>query len=200
MIKLIKEQIAMAEEKETKEEEVKPEETKKSPNQKFKIILILCVTLVVVSISAMITLLFVMKDEGKPQTAQAVESTESDEQANSDEAEETEEVAKVTPYFYKFLPPFVVNLPTKGRVKFLQIEVEVMATEKEVLSDVESLAPLIKNDLLQLFSNQKFEDMMKPQKREELRAQALKVVNDVLKENTGNNDVKQVLFTSFIAQ
>lgn len=174
-------------------------EEKTKGNQKLKIIIILCVTLIVISGLVTATALIVMKGGDSattlPQSEQPSETEETD-----DAAEELEETASQTPYFYKFLPPFVVNLPTKGRVKFLQIEVELMATNEDVIEDVESIAPLIKNDLLQLYSMQKYEDMMIPSNRELLRQESLKVVNKLLSDNIGRDGVKQVLFTSFIAQ
>lgn len=165
--------------------------------KKLKILIFAMAGLVVISIAAMGGVYFAMS--GSAESGQET-TTSAQIQTEKAKADQASPVVSATPYFYKFLPPFVMNLPTKGRVRFLQIEVEVMAVSSDALKDVETYSPLIKNDLLQLYSSKKYDDIIIPAGREKLRQESLQVVNRILLENTGKESVKQVLFTSFVAQ
>lgn len=104
------------------------------------------------------------------------------------------------PSFYKFSPPFIVNIPSNGRLRFLQVEVQLMAKSEEDVKNIESYAPVIRNDLITLFSSQNYDDLLTPDGKENLRKSALTVSRKILKDNTGSPCVEQVLFTNFVTQ
>lgn len=104
------------------------------------------------------------------------------------------------PSYYKFSPAFIVNIPSNGRLRFLQIEVQLMAKNEDDLKNIEAYAPVIRNDLITLFSSQNYDDLLTPDGKENLRKSSLAVSRKILKDNSGAPCVEQVLFTNFVTQ
>lgn len=104
------------------------------------------------------------------------------------------------PSYYKFSPAFIVNIPSNGRLRFLQIEVQLMAKNDDDLKNIEAYAPVIRNDLITLFSSQNYDDLLTPDGKENLRKSSLAVSRKILKDNSGAPCVEQVLFTNFVTQ
>lgn len=166
---------------------------------KLKLLMVLVVFMVILSLSstAVTVVLVLNKDNAAQNTemAEADESTDGNKAKNDDNASSGNK-----PYFYKFMPTFTVNIPSKGRLRFLQVQVEVMSFDEEVISSVEEYAPLLKNDLVELFSQQEFDELILPSGKEILRKKALERVKKIMVKQTGEDGVEQVLFTSFITQ
>jgi flagellar FliL protein len=106
----------------------------------------------------------------------------------------------VKPQYYKLRPSIVVNIPGVDKSRFLQVDVELMTRNSAGVENVEAYAPLIRNDLITLFSTQKYDDLVTVEGKEELRKKALEIVQKVMKQNTGDPVIEQVLFTNFVSQ
>lgn len=122
---------------------------------------------------------------------------------NGDSAESGDEVEvrPSGPPIYKELdPPFVANLADEGRIRWLQVSVQVMVRDRRVLDAITRHEPVIRNDLLTLFSDQTRESLSGREARESLRVESLRVVRDVLREKGEPHEVEQIYFTSFIIQ
>lgn len=104
------------------------------------------------------------------------------------------------PVYYAFDPAFVVNFQAQEGLRFLQIKVEVMARDQKVIAAVEQHMPVIRNNLVVLFSSQDFTTISTRVGKERLRTQSLAEIQKVLKENTGQPGIEQVYFTSFVMQ
>ncbi len=105
------------------------------------------------------------------------------------------------PLFVALEPPFVANFDGDQQVRFLQITAQVMTHDQQTQELVKANDPLLRNDLLLLFSNQKAVDLQSHDGREALRAQALAAVRQVSNKAGGQPDlVDAVLFTSFVMQ
>ena len=103
--------------------------------------------------------------------------------------------------FYAMDPAFVVNFEASSVSRFLQIEVRVGTREPEVLEVLKANEPVIRNDLLLLFSNQKYEDIATGTGKDALRHKALKVIQDIVAGAGGKAPaVEAVYFTSFVMQ
>jgi flagellar FliL protein len=102
--------------------------------------------------------------------------------------------------YFSITPPFIVNFQTLGRIRYMQIGVDVMTRDQEVLDAVKDNLPLIKNNLLALFDAQDFDVMATAQGRQALRQAALTEVQKVIQAKMGRPGVEAVLFTSFIIQ
>lgn len=104
------------------------------------------------------------------------------------------------PQFYKLRPVMVVNIPSADKTRYLQVDVELMARNSSALENIETYAPIIRNDLIILFSTQRYEDLLTLEGKEQLRKKALETVQKIMKQNTGDPTVEQVLFTNFVSQ
>ena len=61
-------------------------------------------------------------------------------------------------------------------MRFLQVTVEVMTRDPATAELIKKNDPMIRNDLLMLFGNQTYETISTREGKEQLRAEALKVV------------------------
>lgn len=115
-------------------------------------------------------------------------------------ANQTEEDI-VEPAIYLSLDPaFVVNFAESDKARFLQITVEVMTRNKEVEEHVKTHMPVIRNNLVLLFSSQTYDGVSTLEGKELLREEALVVIQKILEEETGDPGVEAVYFTSFVMQ
>lgn len=97
-------------------------------------------------------------------------------------------------------PAFVVNFASQGKARFLQITVEVMTRDETVPDKVKLHMPVIRNNLMLLFSDQSYDSVSTLDGKESLRESALEVVQQILEEETGDPGVEAVYFTSFVMQ
>ena len=109
--------------------------------------------------------------------------------------------AHALPAVYLALDPaFVVNFEDQGVVRFLQITAEVGTHDPLVLDAVKLHMPIIRNDLVMLFSNLNLANVTTREGKEKLRADALLEVQKVLQEQTGEPGIENIYFTSFVMQ
>jgi flagellar FliL protein len=132
-------------------------------------------------------------DRGQEQTAG---------QGKDKSKDKKSEVAKKEPAIYvKLDPPFVVNFDANGVMRFLQVTVEVMTRDAATAAAIKSNDPMIRNNLLLLFGNQKSGDITTLEGKEKLRADALEVVAKVVAIEGGDGKkVEQLFFTAFVMQ
>lgn len=97
-------------------------------------------------------------------------------------------------------PAFVVNFASQGKARFLQVTVEVMTREPEMPDKIKLHMPVIRNNLMLLFSNQTYDGVSTLEGKETLREEALEAVQQILEEETGDPGVEAVYFTSFVMQ
>ena len=98
-------------------------------------------------------------------------------------------------------PPFVANFEGDQQVRYLQVTAQIMTHDPKTVEALKAADPIIRNDLLLLFSNQKATELQTNDGREKLRAAALVAVRKVLAANEGKPEkVDAVLFTTFVMQ
>ncbi len=116
-------------------------------------------------------------------------------------AEEGEEAAPKAVY-YNITEPFTINFLTQSQqqARYLQIKVSLMAYEQAILDEAEANLPMIQDELRMLFSSQTMENVSSAEGRRALQAASLETVKTILKEETGNDNIDGVYFTSFILQ
>jgi flagellar FliL protein len=116
-----------------------------------------------------------------------------------DHGENEEEV--IAPAIYISLDPaFVVNFAEGSRARFLQVTVEVMTRNNQVEQHIRTHMPVIRNNLVLLFSSQTYESVSTLEGKEALREEALIVIQKILEEETGDPGIESVYFTSFVMQ
>ncbi len=108
---------------------------------------------------------------------------------------------KAVPQYFKFDPAFVVNFGEQGNTRFLQVTVEAMSRDPLVVEAVKSSEPIIRNDLVLLFSSQKYEDLLAAEGKEKLRQTTLETIRKAIAlEGAKPESLEGVYFTSFVIQ
>jgi flagellar FliL protein len=160
--------------------EEKAEEQQEKPKSKMMLIIIIAV-LVVLLLGGGITAFLMM--------------------GGDDEAEANAETPTQQPAIYfDFKPPFIVNYQWQGRQRFVQVSLSVMTRKGSIVDAMQKHMPLIRNNLLMVFSAQEFEMLRTPEGKEALRQVVLEELQKILTEETGEPGVEQVLFTNFVMQ
>jgi flagellar FliL protein len=117
------------------------------------------------------------------------------------EAATAREAPPAPAIYVSFEPPFVVNFESGGLVRFLQVAIQVMTRDPHVAEELKLHDPVIRNDLLLLLGNQKYETISTREGKEALQHQALEAIRHIVKANGGEAEsVDSVLFTSFVMQ
>lgn len=104
--------------------------------------------------------------------------------------------------YYGFDPDIVTNYVTSGRrsLGYIRVTVELMVTDRRYLADIEHHEPLILNTIIRIF-NQQHEDKIKSLTgREEIRQTILQELQAVLKRETDQDMIRDLLFTKYLYQ
>ncbi|ARU90321.1 flagellar basal body-associated protein FliL [Pseudomonas sp. M30-35] len=118
-------------------------------------------------------------------------------------AEETEaegEQAAPAVAYINLTPALVGNFGTGPKLKFYKADVSLRVEGPEAEAKVTHHEPLIRNQLVMLFSEQTEEGLSAPDAKEKLREEALKQVQQVLTQEEGEPLVKDLLFNNLILQ
>lgn len=102
--------------------------------------------------------------------------------------------------YFSFDPPLVVNFDDTQAVRFLQLQIDVMARDEKVLESVKQNSPAIRNNLLMLMNNRDYKTLMTREGKEALRQECLKEVQRILQKETGSPGVEDLYFSSFVVQ
>ncbi len=98
-------------------------------------------------------------------------------------------------------PPFVVNFEAEQQVRFLQVTAQLMTRDPATVEMLKANDPVIRNDLLLLFGNQKYSVIATREGKESLRKQTLEAVRKIIVGAGGKPEkVEAVYFTSFVMQ
>ena len=119
----------------------------------------------------------------------------------AEEAEEGEEGAPKVSYV-TLAPPFVGNYALDGspKLRVYKADVALRVTGDAAAAAVKHHEPLIRNQLVALFTQQGVENMNNVEAKERLRQEALKQVQQVLEAEEGKPIVEDLLFNNLIVQ
>lgn len=158
------------------------------PKGKLKLILLLGgVVLLVATLTGVGVWFFMSKSSG----------------AKSEESKPAAEAAanvKPAAVYQSMEPPFVLNFQQAGRPRYMQISAVLMGRDQKSMEALNVHAPLLRNELVMLFSAQNFDDLKTPQGVESLKEQATKKMQDIANREIGAPVVESVLFTNFVLQ
>jgi flagellar protein FliL len=105
------------------------------------------------------------------------------------------------PQYVALDPPFVVNFEADQQVRFLQVTAQLMSRDAATIELLKTNDPVVRNDLLLLFSNQKYAQLSSREGKEALRSEALEARRKVLAGAGGHPErLEAVYFTSFVMQ
>lgn len=174
----------------------------------MKIVIIIVAALILVGGGVTAALLLMGGDDQPDEQAEMMADASAD-TADENATETRQETIKKkkkpkrkgTPNFLDMSPAFVVNLnDTESDVKFLQVSVSLMSFSKEDMEQVREYTPLIKNKLVLLFSEQKFNELRTKTGKEKLQAEALLTVQQALEDMTGKELIDGLYITSIVGQ
>jgi flagellar protein FliL len=192
-----------------KDDELELDTAKPSGGGKGKLIVILVVVMLLTT-SIVIGVLYFMGGFGGSSSHAGKDKADKHEVK---EAEPKELVVK--PAFYLDLQPaFVVNFEDQTHAAYLQVEMQIMARDKEILDTVVKHMPVIRNNILLILSAQKYETVKTRKGKEDLQETLLEAIQKVIgeanpalsanKKGEGEasapHTIEQVYFTSFIMQ
>jgi flagellar FliL protein len=126
-----------------------------------------------------------------------------DDHSGADEhaAEEEHKPEAIEPAEYTPLdPPFVVSFDQEDGTRYLQLTLQAMARSEEKISAIKQHAPAVRNSFLFLLSGYKLDDLKTQEGKEALRAAMLASAKEILKKNTGEEQIEDLYFTSLVIQ
>ena len=152
---------------------------------KLKLILLLVLALLLaIGLSVGATWFFLHKSESKPAAEPAAAA------AN----------VKQPAIYESMSPAFVVNFNQNGRQRYMQVSITMQARDQAALEALKVHMPVIRNNLVMLFSGQSFDTLATPVGQEMLRQKATASVQEVAQKEVGKVVVEQLLFTNFVLQ
>ncbi len=114
--------------------------------------------------------------------------------------EPAEDAAATQTLYYALTPAMVGNYGSGERLKYYKADVALRISSKEVEERVKHHEPLIRHQLVMLFSQQTDETLSGPEAKEQLRQEALRQVREVLEQEEGKPLVDDLLFNNLIIQ
>jgi len=102
--------------------------------------------------------------------------------------------------YYALVPALVGNYGSDGRLKYYKADIALRVSGTEAEAKVKHHEPLIRNQLVMLFSQQTDASLGTVEAKEALRQEALKQVQAVLDQEEGEPLVDDLLFNNLIVQ
>ncbi|ALQ50367.1 flagellar basal body-associated protein FliL [Nitrosomonas ureae] len=122
-------------------------------------------------------------------------------QMSGDGEGETEKAKpKAKPTTFIDLDIFTVNLQPEENNQYLQVGLTVKTRESEVVQEIAKQMPLIRNRILMLLSSKKAADISSIAGKQQLSQQVSDEIRQSIDSEDLQEDVREVLFTSFVIQ
>ncbi|MER2511896.1 MAG: flagellar basal body-associated protein FliL, partial [Nitrosomonas ureae] len=122
-------------------------------------------------------------------------------QMSGDGEGETEKAKpKAKPTTFIDLDIFTVNLQPEENNQYLQVGLTIKARETEVVQEITKQMPLIRNRILMLLSSKKAADISSIAGKQQLSQQVSDEIRQSIDSEDLQEDVREVLFTSFVIQ
>ncbi len=102
--------------------------------------------------------------------------------------------------FEPLTPAFVVNFNANGRTRYMQVSITMLARNQADLDALKVHMPVIRNNLVMLFSGIPFDSLASSIGQEMLRQKATASVQEVAQKELGKTVIEQLLFTNFVLQ
>ncbi|MHC8291394.1 flagellar basal body-associated protein FliL [Pseudomonas sp. XS1P51] len=150
---------------------------------KLKLIIVMVVALLLaIGLSVGATWFFMHSAQSKPAAA------------------EIAPVGKQPAIFEPMAPAFVANFNQNGRQRYMQVSITMQGRNQADLEALKVHMPVIRNNLVMLFSGQDFATLASPVGQEMLRQKATASVQEVAQKELGKVVIEQLLFTNFVLQ
>jgi flagellar protein FliL len=104
------------------------------------------------------------------------------------------------PLYLPLDPPFLVNFEMDGKLRFLQVSIELMTRDRDATDALKSHMPLLRNNILMILSEQSLATVLTRAAKQALRDEILNETRQVMQTVSGSPGVEAVYFTSFVMQ
>ena len=118
----------------------------------------------------------------------------------NEEKEEPKEGEAPKIAYVGLTPALVGNYGAGPKLKYYKADISLQVAGADAAKSVEYHEPLIRNQLVMLFSQQTDDSLATPDSKEKLRQEALKQVQQVLQQEEGKPLVDDLLFNILISQ
>ena len=102
--------------------------------------------------------------------------------------------------YHAMQPAFIVNYNVGGKSRYLQIELSVLTRDPAAVDVLILHNPLIRNNLLDVFSKQDVMALATVEGKEKLANDLTKAIQTILESEMGRPGIESVLYRSFIMQ
>lgn len=116
------------------------------------------------------------------------------------EEEKEGEAAKPAAAYVTLFPALVGNFGPGPRLQYYKADIALRVSGSEAETKVAYHEPLIRNQLIELFSQQTQESLATLEAKEALRQEALRLTRQVLEQEEGQPLVEDLLFNNLIVQ
>ncbi len=171
------------------------EDAPKSSKKKLIIIIVAVLVLLIVGGVGGMFMMGFFDEASDP--AEASQTADGDAKTNSEEGN-SEEITEVS--YWPLEPHFVLNFEGKSKARFMQVGLEVATSSEKSYAMVKKHLPVIRNEIVLLLSGQKYEEMVTPEGKEQLRAELIETINTILKQHKAPKGIDNIYFTSFVMQ
>ncbi len=104
------------------------------------------------------------------------------------------------PIYYELASNMVANFRVDRQIRYLQVSIEVMTHDPSVVEVLDSNAPVLRNDLIMLLSDQSYDELATREGKQHLQDTALAAIQKLVHDRYGKDGVEALYFTSFVMQ
>ncbi len=117
------------------------------------------------------------------------------------DGDDTEQVEAGPPErLYTSLEPMTVNIEAPGRIRYLRAELSLVTHDPAVAEAFERHLPAIRNDLLGILAEQRYEDLNTRAGKEALTEELKETIAGILRSRDAPDAVEAVLFNELVMQ
>jgi flagellar FliL protein len=168
------------------------EEGEKKSSGKLKMIIMVVVGVLLISGLSIFVTWFMLKDKIAEPEAMDVGEIPMEEPIMTVENGEA--------IYHALQPAFIVNYSAGGKSRFLQVELSVLTRDPASIEVMILHNPLIRNNLLDVFSTQDIMALATADGKQKLADDLSGAIEDILIIEMGRPGIESVLFRSFIMQ
>ncbi|MDZ7802573.1 flagellar basal body-associated FliL family protein [Thiohalophilus sp.] len=118
-----------------------------------------------------------------------------------DEEDKSEAEEQAAPVVYTAMQPaLVVNVNDKGRVRHMQVSVQLKLSDKTIEQYIQQYNPALRHELVMLLSDQPVKKLTSAQGKITLRDEALSALQKVMQEHIQLPAIEAVYFTEMVIQ
>lgn len=107
---------------------------------------------------------------------------------------------KAPAVYFPIQPSLVVAFNSRGRQRFLQVDITVMSRDPKTLEAVQLHAPMIRNNLTLLFGAQDYDSLRLKEGREFVRLKTIEEIQSIMQQEIGKPGIENAYFTNYVMQ